>query len=153
MAFWYINTIWVLVVGWIHCYATLSIPTNSSLLVTTQPSPNIETPLPTGNISMSIVFHKRVSILTHHLNTYLIMYHYILDQNQNSYRQRICRLNHLHLHRQHHSKTNCLLFISLTTVLTNVFNVTWKIWLWKIKICSKRKGILCIPFMFYRKHV
>ena len=88
-------------------------------IMMTQLSPYIETPLPTGNLNTSIVFHKRVSILTLHLNMYLIMYHYILDQNQNSYRQRIHRLNHLHLHRQHHSKKkkkNCLLFISLTTV-------------------------------------
>jgi len=103
-------------------------------IMMTQPSPNIETLLPTRNVSTSIVFHKTVSILTLHLNTYLIMYHYILDQNQNSYRQRICKLNHLHLHHQHQSKT-------------------WKTWFWKIEICSKRKGILCIPFMFYRKHV
>ena len=100
------------------------ISNGTSNIMVIQPIPNIETPLPTGNISTSTVFHKRVSIITLHLNTYLIMYHCILDQNQNSYRQRIRRLNHLHLHRQHHSKTNCLLFISLTTVLTHTFNVT-----------------------------
>ena len=107
-----------------HTNKQLPISKGTRHIMMTQPSPNTETPLPTGNISMSIVFHKRVSILTLHLNTYLIMYHYILDQNQNSYRQRIRRLNHLHLHRQQHSKTNCLLFISLTTVLTHMFNVT-----------------------------
>ena len=100
------------------------ISNGTSNIMVIQPIPNIETPLPTGNISTSTVFHKRVSIITLHLNTYLIMYHCILDQNQNSYRQRIRRLNHLHLHSQHHSKTNCLLFISLTTVLTHTFNVT-----------------------------
>ena len=107
-----------------HTNKQLPISKGTTHIMMTQPSPNIETPLPNGNISTSIVFHKRVSILTLHLNIYLIMYHYILDQNQNSYRQRIHRLNHLHLHSQHHSKTNCLLFISLTTVLTHIFNVT-----------------------------
>lgn len=101
----------------------LPISNGTRHIMMTQPSPNIETPLPTRNVSTTIVFHKTVSILTLHLNTYLIMYQYILNKNQNSYRQRIHRLNHLHLHCQHHSKTNCLLFISLTTLLTHMFNV------------------------------
>jgi hypothetical protein len=92
-------------------------------IMKTQPSPNIGTPLPTRNVSTSTVFHKRVSILTLHLNTYFIMYQYILDLNQNSYIQRIHSLNHLHHHRRH-PKKNCLLFISLTTVLIHAFNVT-----------------------------
>jgi len=114
-----------------------------------QPSTNTETPLPTRNVSTSIVFHKKMSILKIHLNMYLIVYQYILDQYQNSYRQRIHRLNHLHLHHQHHSKKNCLLIISSTTVLTHSFNVTRKTWFWKIEISVQTEKPLYVLLLCF----